>query len=110
MLRPLEPPALPSSSHSCPFQIKLLQGAANAYHIETLPRFKHWFQSVEVLDEKEAFDCSCEIEANVSASKLSQKSEPVRKPSGHFGLFKLEYFHPKLFVSSKMCLVDYVTW
>jgi uncharacterized membrane protein len=60
------------------FQIKLLQGAANAYHIETLPRFAHWFQSVDVLDERESFEQSCEIEPNTSASKTSQKSDQVR--------------------------------
>jgi hypothetical protein len=58
-------------------QIKLLQGAANAYHIETLPRFTHWFDSVEVLDERECFDLSCEIEPNNSGSKSSQKAEQV---------------------------------
>ena len=54
-----------------------MQGAANAYHIETLPRFTHWFDSVEVLDERECFDISCEIEPNSSGSKASQKSEQV---------------------------------
>ena len=43
-------------------QIKLLQGAANAYHIESDPKFSQWFDSVLLLDEKEAFDLSCKME------------------------------------------------
>lgn len=43
-------------------QIKLLQGAANAYHIEVDPQFSQWFDSVLLLDEKEAFDLSCKME------------------------------------------------
>ena len=43
-------------------QIKLLQGAANAYHIESDPKFNQWFDSVLLLDEKEAFDLSCKME------------------------------------------------
>ena len=43
-------------------QIKLLQGAANAYHIEQDPKFSQWFDTVLLLDEKEAFDLSCKME------------------------------------------------
>ena len=42
-------------------QIKLLQGAANAYHIETDAKFNQWFEAVLTLDEREAFDLSCKV-------------------------------------------------
>lgn len=49
-------------------QIKLLQGAAKAYHIEAQPRFSQWWDSVLVLDEREAFELSCQIEPNLNQS------------------------------------------
>ncbi len=49
-------------------QIKLLQGAANAYHIETDGKFNRWFDAVLLLDEKEAFDFSCKLEPSSSGS------------------------------------------
>lgn len=43
-------------------QIKLLQGAANSYHLPDDPLFDRWFASLLVLDEKEAHAISCQIE------------------------------------------------
>ncbi|XP_014272461.1 ral guanine nucleotide dissociation stimulator-like 1 isoform X2 [Halyomorpha halys] len=43
-------------------QIKLLQGAANAYTIMEDPSFERWFDSVLTLDDKEAYQLSCQIE------------------------------------------------
>ena len=43
-------------------QIKLLQGAANAYQIEKQEHFVRWFESVLLLDERQAFELSCQIE------------------------------------------------
>jgi len=43
-------------------QIKLLQGAANAYQIEHSEHFSRWFESVLLLDERQAFELSCQIE------------------------------------------------
>ncbi|XP_049815451.1 ral guanine nucleotide dissociation stimulator-like 1 [Schistocerca nitens] len=43
-------------------QIKLLQGAANAYNIPDDPMFDRWFDSVLVLDDREAYELSCQIE------------------------------------------------
>lgn len=43
-------------------QIKLLQGAANAYHLPKDERFDRWFDSVLVLDDREAYKLSCQIE------------------------------------------------
>lgn len=54
-------------------QIKLLQGAAKAYHIESQPRFNQWWESVLVLDEREAFDLSCQIEPNLNGSSGASK-------------------------------------
>lgn len=43
-------------------QIKLLQGAANAYHLPEDPLFDRWFASLLVLDEREAHGLSCQLE------------------------------------------------
>lgn len=45
------------------FQIKLLQGAANAYNLPDDPAFDRWFDSILVLDDREAYELSCQIEA-----------------------------------------------
>ncbi|XP_041988655.1 ral guanine nucleotide dissociation stimulator isoform X3 [Aricia agestis] len=57
-------------------QIKLLQGAANAYHLATDPMFDRWFDSVLVLDDKEADKLSCQIEppTNVPKERRPKKS------------------------------------
>lgn len=44
-------------------QIKLLQGAANAYHLPDDHLFDRWFASLLVLDEREAHTLSCQLEA-----------------------------------------------
>lgn len=43
-------------------QIKLLQGAANAYHLPEDLLFDRWFASLLVLDEREAHALSCQLE------------------------------------------------
>lgn len=43
-------------------QIKLLQGAANAYHLPEDLLFDRWFASLLVLDEREAHTLSCQLE------------------------------------------------
>lgn len=43
-------------------QIKLLQGAANGYHIVEDVGFIRWFDSILVLDDREADRLSCQIE------------------------------------------------
>ena len=70
-------------------QIKLLQGAANAYHIGTDARFAGWFESVLLLDEREAFDLSCKLEpGNVAvggmASIASKEKAKPRKTNGTY--------------------------
>lgn len=61
-------------------QIKLLQGAANAYNLREDPTFDRWFDSILVLDDREAYQLSCQIEPpNPSSSVVKTK----KKPSGH---------------------------
>ncbi|CAG0880068.1 unnamed protein product [Darwinula stevensoni] len=48
--------------HNAASCIKLLQGAAGAYHIEPDSKFQRWFESCIVLDDKESFELSCLIE------------------------------------------------
>uniref|UniRef100_A0A0K2T7I6 Ral guanine nucleotide dissociation stimulatorlike [Bombyx mori] n=1 Tax=Lepeophtheirus salmonis TaxID=72036 RepID=A0A0K2T7I6_LEPSM len=55
-------------------QIKLLQGAANAYNFETESSFHRWFESVLLLDEREAFDISCQIEPKENKYEKNQTS------------------------------------
>ena len=58
-----------------------MQGAAKAYSFEEKPRFTKWWDSVLILDEREAFELSCQIEHNTtyagsghsSASKIDNK-------------------------------------
>lgn len=55
-------------------QIKLLQGAANAYHLPHDPNFDRWFDSILVLDDREAYALSCQIEpANAVNSNKNKK-------------------------------------
>ncbi|XP_063234684.1 ral guanine nucleotide dissociation stimulator-like 1 isoform X3 [Bacillus rossius redtenbacheri] len=74
-------------------QIKLLQGAANAYNIPEDLAFDRWFDSILVLDDQEAYQLSCKIEApltsqssagqgGLSAGRDSNKTKK-RAPLGH---------------------------
>jgi len=49
-------------------QIKLLQGAANSYQITSDPRFERWFESLMVLDDREAYELSCLLEPHSNSS------------------------------------------
>lgn len=64
-------------------QIKLLQGAANAYHLPEDLLFDRWFASLLVLDEREAHTLSCQLEPPPpsSDSKRSQVSGSGHKKS-----------------------------
>ena len=71
-------------------QIKLLQGAANAYHIGTDGRFASWFESVLLLDEREAFDLSCKLEPgnaggiqSSSGGGIASKDKPAKPGKYH---------------------------
>ncbi|XP_055600555.1 ral guanine nucleotide dissociation stimulator-like 1 isoform X2 [Uranotaenia lowii] len=50
-------------------QIKLLQGAANSYHLPEDPLFDRWFASLLVLDEREAHTLSCQLEPPPETAK-----------------------------------------
>ncbi|CAH0726089.1 unnamed protein product, partial [Brenthis ino] len=54
-------------------QIKLLQGAANAYHLSPDPIFDRWFDSVIVLDDREAYQLSCQIEPDPPKDRRTKK-------------------------------------
>ncbi|XP_031622186.1 ral guanine nucleotide dissociation stimulator-like 1 isoform X2 [Contarinia nasturtii] len=61
-------------------QIKLLQGAANAYHLPEDLLFDRWFASLLVLDEREAHTLSCQLEPPPPSS--DNKRAPI-SGSGH---------------------------
>ncbi|CAH2104319.1 unnamed protein product [Euphydryas editha] len=58
-------------------QIKLLQGAANAYHLPTDPMFDRWFDSVIVLDDREAYQLSCQIEPPTNPPKERRQKKII---------------------------------
>lgn len=65
-------------------QIKLLQGAANSYHLPDDPLFDRWFASLLVLDEREAHNISCQIEPPPpNQLHLNQSFDSAKKPTGH---------------------------
>ncbi|CRK93643.1 CLUMA_CG007172, isoform A [Clunio marinus] len=65
-------------------QIKLLQGAANSYHLPEDLLFDRWFASLLVLDEKEAHNISCQIEAPpANQIHLNQLYVETKKSGGH---------------------------
>lgn len=59
-------------------QIKLLQGAANAYNFKSDLNFDRWFDSMLVLDDRVAYDLSCQIEPSTTNTKNNK-----RRTSGH---------------------------
>ncbi|XP_037082215.1 ral guanine nucleotide dissociation stimulator-like 1 [Pollicipes pollicipes] len=62
-------------------QIKLLQGASNAYSIARDRPFERWFDSVLVLDDKEAYELSYQIEpyGSTSSGSGSSRDKIMRK-------------------------------
>ncbi|XP_039765083.1 ral guanine nucleotide dissociation stimulator isoform X2 [Pararge aegeria] len=63
-------------------QIKLLQGAANAYHLPTDPMFDRWFDSVIVLDDREAYQLSCQIEPPTNPPK-ERRAKKINENNNH---------------------------
>ncbi|XP_032589825.1 ral guanine nucleotide dissociation stimulator-like 1 isoform X1 [Drosophila grimshawi] len=55
-------------------QIKLLQGAANTYNLNKDELFDRWFVSMPVLDERQAFALSCQLEPPPPAPRKSVAS------------------------------------
>ena len=66
-------------STNCCFlaQIKLLQGAANAYTIERDPKFSKWFDSILIMDEREAHELSCQVAFHFESVFLYQFSNSL---------------------------------
>ncbi|XP_077296195.1 ral guanine nucleotide dissociation stimulator-like isoform X2 [Arctopsyche grandis] len=67
-------------------QIKLLQGAANAYHLSDDPFFDRWFDSILVLDDREAYKLSCQIEPAITQlNRDKRQKKPINNthPPGH---------------------------
>lgn len=62
-------------------QIKLLQGAANAYRFTEDPAFDRWFDTVLVLDDREAYQLSCQIEppVNNNGAKTKKRGNELNK-------------------------------
>ncbi|CAH1117898.1 unnamed protein product [Phaedon cochleariae] len=60
-------------------QIKLLQGAANAYHFSLDPAFDRWFDAIYLLDDREAYQLSCRLEPPT----LVAQSAPHPKQAAH---------------------------
>lgn len=65
-------------------QIKLLQGAANTYHLPDDPLFDRWFASLLVLDEREAHTLSCSLEPAPEMTKRPP-APPAQHPGGGIG-------------------------
>uniref|UniRef100_A0A182NV68 Ras-GEF domain-containing protein n=1 Tax=Anopheles dirus TaxID=7168 RepID=A0A182NV68_9DIPT len=63
-------------------QIKLLQGAANTYHLPDDPLFDRWFASLLVLDEREAHTLSCSLEP---APEMTKRPPAAQHPGGGAG-------------------------
>ncbi|XP_032677984.1 ral guanine nucleotide dissociation stimulator isoform X2 [Odontomachus brunneus] len=62
-------------------RIRLLQGAANAYNFSTDPVFDRWFHSVLVLDDREAYKLSCQIEPPPAGNTLNNRKK--KQGQGH---------------------------
>jgi len=60
-------------------QIKLLQGAANAYTIERDAKFSKWFDSILIMDEREAHELSCQVEPPPTGGSSSKESRFRRR-------------------------------
>ncbi|KAF2903703.1 hypothetical protein ILUMI_02460 [Ignelater luminosus] len=61
-------------------QIKLLQGAANAYQLPEDSMFDRWFDSILVLDDREAYQLTYQIEPSPNSNNTSKNR---KKSSGH---------------------------
>lgn len=64
-------------------RIRLLQGAANAYSFKKDLRFDCWFHSIKVLDDREAYKLSCQIETPPPGNTLSRNKNKKQNHQGH---------------------------
>ncbi|XP_012539079.1 ral guanine nucleotide dissociation stimulator isoform X1 [Monomorium pharaonis] len=63
-------------------RIRLLQGAANAYKFSMDPVFDRWFHSVVILDDREAYKLSCQIEPP-PGNTLNNRGKKKQGHQGH---------------------------
>ncbi|EGI62275.1 Ral guanine nucleotide dissociation stimulator-like 1 [Acromyrmex echinatior] len=63
-------------------RIRLLQGAANAYNFSMDPVFDRWFHSVVILDDREAYKLSCQIEPP-PGNTLNNRGKKKQGHQGH---------------------------
>ncbi|KMQ95472.1 ral guanine nucleotide dissociation stimulator-like protein [Lasius niger] len=56
-------------------RIRLLQGAANAYNFNTDSMFDRWFHSVLILEDREAYKLSCQIESPPAGNTLNNRGK-----------------------------------
>jgi len=66
-------------------QIKLLQGAANAYNIHEDLAFDRWFDSILTLDDREAYQLSCQIEVPTVPPLSITTHRHKKKPNNCMG-------------------------
>ncbi|XP_023288550.1 ral guanine nucleotide dissociation stimulator [Orussus abietinus] len=64
-------------------RIRLLQGAANAYNFSTDPLFDRWFHSIVVLDDREAYRLSCQIEPPPPGNTINNRAKKKQNHQGH---------------------------
>ncbi|XP_015191249.1 PREDICTED: ral guanine nucleotide dissociation stimulator isoform X2 [Polistes dominula] len=64
-------------------RIRLLQGAANAYNFSRDQSFDRWFHSVVVLDDREAYKLSCQIEPPPPGNTLNSRGKKKQNHQGH---------------------------
>ena len=91
-------------------QIKLLQGAANAYHIETDAKFNQWFEAVLTLDEREAFDLSCKVPFIYYVSTFKEGKEGVKDAKVSNKCPRSVQNCPKVSNVIIVCRNDELTW
>ena len=64
-------------------RIRLLQGAANAYNFNTDSMFDRWFHSVLILEDREAYKLSCQIESPPAGNTLNNRGKKKQNHQGH---------------------------
>lgn len=91
-------------------RIRLLQGAANAYNFSMDPVFDRWFHSVLVLDDREAYKLSCQIEPPPAGNTLNNRGKKKQvsvRLSPISGTYFQKVLKPFLIPSrkQKLCIV-----
>lgn len=60
-------------------RIRLLQGAANAYNFTKDPLFDRWFHSLIIVDDREAYKLSCQIEPPPGGNTLQNRKKKTHQ-------------------------------